>query len=114
MVPSHEEEKRKFEEIAGRMSKLEDVELGKMMSSPGIRYRDKVFAFYHDKKMIFKLGKGFDIASFGIDRFSYLNPFKDKGPMLGWYEIPFEYSGKWEELTKLALGYIREELKNKK
>lgn len=87
-------------------SENSNVTIGKMMSSPGIKYKDKVFVFYYKQQMVFKLGKEFDPPSIGIDNFSLLSPFKTKPPLAGWFEIPAEYEKRWEELSRMALQYI--------
>jgi len=86
--------------------KNDDVSLGKMMSSPGIKYKDKVFAFCYKQQMVFKLGKEFDPPSIGIKNFSLLSPFKTKPPLAGWFEIPSDYEKRWEELARMAMQYI--------
>lgn len=50
-------EEKVFYAIAEKLSgKNKDVILGKMMSSPGIKYKNKIFAFYYHNQMVFKLG----------------------------------------------------------
>ena len=83
-----------------------DVSMGKMMSSPGIKYKNKVFTFYYKHQMVFKLGKDFDPPSIGIINFSLLSPFKTKPPLAGWFEIPSEYEDRWEELARIAMQNI--------
>lgn len=84
-----------FYSIAEKLSMENDnVSLGKMMSSPGIKYKDKVFVFYFKQQMVFKLGKEFDPPSIGINNFSLLNPFKTKPPLAGWFEIPSDYENR--------------------
>ena len=87
-----------------------DVTLGKMMSSPGILYKSKNFAFFHCDEMTFKLGKDFDIESTGVKDWQFLQPFKNKGPMKAWYQIPHSESGHWDALAKLALQFIKDEI----
>jgi hypothetical protein len=100
-----------FRNIAGKLaSENQSIYTGKMMSSPGIKYKNKVFAFYHNKEMIFKLGKQFDPKLLGIEHFQLLSPFKNKPPMAGWFQIPFEYSDKWEELARQALALVSKEI----
>ena len=49
-----------FKSIAVMLaSENSDIVEGKMMSSPGIKYKNKVFAFYYNEKMIFPAGTGF-------------------------------------------------------
>jgi len=84
-----------------------EVTEGKMMSSPAIHYKNKVFAFFSRKhKMVFKLGKGYPLEEqdFGLSEF---NPFKTKKPLAGWYEVDFEYHEKWEKLAHKALELIK-------
>ena len=84
-----------------------EVTEGKMMSSPALHFKGKVFAFFSRKeRMVFKLGKDFPLDSIekSVQEF---NPFKNKGPLTGWYELPFENKNQWEEMTLLALDTIK-------
>ena len=107
------QEDEKFFKLIAEKFELEydDVSQGPMMSSPGIKYLDKVFAFYYKEKMVFKLGKDFNPSNHGIRNFSYLHPFQNKGPMKAWFEIPFSERSHWEKLTDLALNNIKSEVK---
>lgn len=87
-----------------------NVELGKMMSAPGIRYKNKNYAFYHQEAMCFKLGKEFNIDNFNISSWSHLSPFKTKPPLTAWYIISASDLHVWEELTTLAFKFIKEEI----
>ncbi len=99
-----DEEELRFRSIAALLaSENSAVTLGKMMSSPGIQFRGKVFAFYHDKKMVFRLGRDFQPEAWGISQYSLLAPFKTKPPMADWFEIAFEEQHRWEELARYAL-----------
>ena len=84
--------------------------MGKMMSSPGIKYKNKVFAFFYNEEMVFRLGKKYDPLEDSIENFDLLNPFKNKPPLAGWFVIPNEYQKKWEALSKKALKKIQSEL----
>ena len=107
-----QEEEMVFRDIALSLSSdNENVDEGKMMSSPGIRYKNKVFAFYHNKSMIFKLGKGFDIVTTGVNDYKFLNPFKDKPPMKAWFEISAHWVNKWSELAEIAMKNMISEIK---
>lgn len=78
-----------------------------MMSSPAIHWNGKVFAFFsRKKKMVFKLGKNFDITG-SSEPLSEFNPFKNKGPLSGWYELDFEHHEKWAQFTELALHQMK-------
>ncbi|MEM9364232.1 MAG: hypothetical protein AAGA43_16440 [Bacteroidota bacterium] len=79
---------------------------GKMMSSPAILFNKKVFAFFSRKnKMVFKLGTTLPLNS-DVELFEF-NPFKNKGPLTGWYEVDYSDYASWEELAELALRFVR-------
>lgn len=81
-----------------------------MMSSPGIRYIKKVFAFYYHDQMVFRLGKQFKPESVKLKSYTLLNPFKNKPPMSGWFQVPFSQKQLWEKLSYLALENIKQEI----
>ena len=97
----------KFDEIRQKLClQFAEVTEGKMMSSPAIHFNGKVFAFLSKKnKMVFKLGKNTTAPS-GVELLEF-NPFKNKGPLTGWYEVDYSHCTSWEELTRLALGLAR-------
>lgn len=84
-----------------------DVHLGKMMSAPGLKFKDKVFAFHAKEGMGFRLGAAFDPDTFGLKEAAPLNPFKTKGPLKGWFVINTNEIGHWEELAGQALAFTR-------
>lgn len=83
------------------------VSEGPMMSSPGLKFKNKVFAFYYNDEMVFRLGKGYHIEQHGISEFTHLSPFKNKPPMAGWFCIDEKYSQVWETLAYEALEVMR-------
>lgn len=100
-----EKEKFVFDDIVAKLSQSnDDVGEGNMMSSPGIKYKGKVFAFYHNQTLTFKLGKGYNIEGEGVTSYSYLNPFKNKPPMKAWFVIPATEIDKWEKLASIAMN----------
>ncbi len=99
-----------FDLVTAEMLVYEHVDPGKMMNCDGIRYKSKVFAFYWKDQMIFRLGKGYDPATRGITEWEWLNPFKNKPPMKGWYVIPVAYAEHWGDLADLALQVMKKEL----
>jgi len=110
-----EKEEILFNNITEKLSKAHHlVTRGKMMSAPGIRYKNKVFAFYYDGEMIFRLGGDFEPENFGIKKYRLLNPFKNKAPMKNWFQIPFSEKRKWEELARYALDVLSDELNTSK
>jgi hypothetical protein len=84
-----------------------EISTGKMMSSPGIRYKDKVFAFAYRDAMVFRLGRGFDPATLGVREYRLLAPFKTKPPLLDWFEVGPAHRQQWEELARVALERMR-------
>ena len=85
------------------------VSPGKMMSSPAIRYKTKVFAFYHNNEMIFRMGKDFDPSIFKLKKYSILNPFKKKAPLYGWFQVSISEGKKWKKLAIYAYDKIVKE-----
>ena len=109
--PAADAARQTFETIAAAlMEEHPDVALGKMMSSPGITVRGKVFAFFDRGAMVFRLGKGVDPVSFGITSYRPLNPFKNKPPLAGWYSVAAAERPHWERLARAALNRLAAEL----
>ena len=102
---------RRFQAIAARLAaESQDIITAKMMSSPGIRYKEKVFAFFYQGGMVFKLGREFDPATLGLHDYRLLSPYKTKPPLCDWFEIPVTHIERWEVLARLALQRMREQL----
>ncbi len=101
-------EKELFEQISAALIQQDpQVAAGKMMSSPAINFEGKVFAFFSRKNhMVFKMGKGY-IPEF--DEITPFNPFKKKGPLPGWFQIPFERKDLWSVYAEKALNLIKNE-----
>lgn len=97
-----DEVNRIFEDVKGELCGLPDVTEGKMMSSVGIQFKGKNFAFYRDGTMVFKLGRDFDPASEGIHQYELLSPFKSKPPLKDWFVIGNTSSDKWPLLAEIA------------
>lgn len=97
-----------FEEIRTRLVNQEDlVSEGKMMSTQAIKYDGNVFAFISKNgNMVFKFGKDFDPESQDFECIPF-NPFKNKGPLAGWFEVSYSQHELWESLTKEALSIIK-------
>ena len=96
-----------FQRILGKLSQLDrEVAAGNMMSSPGIVRKKKVFAFFWNNEMVFRLGKGFEPD---FKEWRYLNPFKDKPPMKGWFVVPPSQKNRWERLAKAAHAVMQAE-----
>ena len=97
-----------FNTIASQfIEKHDTVAMGKMMSSPAITYKGKVFAFYHKDMMTFKLGEAFEPESLGITEYQHLAPFKKKPPMRAWFSIPYSQHDDWQALAEQALNFIQ-------
>lgn len=99
----------KFMHLVKIFSEMDnDIFLGKMMSAPGLKYKDKVFAFYtKDDAMGFRLGPDFVPKEHGLKYYQPLSPFKTKPPLKEWLIIDNKHSDKWENLTQLSLTYTK-------
>lgn len=96
-----------YEYIRDKICKNDGVAIGKMMSAPAVKYKGKVFTFFHNEQMTFKLGKDFEPAEQGLQGCSYLSPFKNKPPMRAWVIVPWSEKDRWESLAQLALEKIQ-------
>ena len=103
-----EEQKTLFEQIRSQLIEEEKlVTTGKMMSTEAIKYNGSVFAFISKNgNMVFKFGKDFDPESQDFESIPF-NPFKNKGPLAGWFEVSYSQHELWESLTKEALSIIK-------
>lgn len=96
----------KFESICDDLTtRYDGVARGKMMSSPGLKFGGKVFTFFHNDRMVFKLEEGYDIEAHGVVNHSLLNPFKTKPPLRAWFEAPSSEMRFWEDLAEQALRF---------
>jgi hypothetical protein len=103
---------QQFLAIAAQLAaESQEITTGKMMSSPGIRYRNKVLAFFYRETMVFKLGRAFDPGSYGLHDYQLLSPYKTRPPLRDWFEVSATHSDRWEALARLALQRMREELR---
>lgn len=83
------------------------VKIGKMMSSAALKVNDKVFTFYHEGSMGFRLGANFDTQKFEVLTAKPLSPFKTKPPLKGWYMVFETESNQWEILAQMALEFTQ-------
>lgn len=97
-----------FKVITEKYCKFDsDVQVGKMMHSPGLKYRNHVFAFYYKESMGFRLGADFDPVKFGIINAKPLSPFKTKPPLKGWFVIDKAECAQWDFLTEISLEFTK-------
>ena len=99
--------KAQFDRIVGRLIQIQDVTLGKMMTSPALKYRNEVFLFFHNESMTFKLYDPKELEPFGIKEFTFLSPFKSKPPLKNWLIISPDYADQWESLSDHTLEIAR-------
>lgn len=86
-----------------------NISSGKMMHAEAIIYQGNVFAFFSkEKKMVFKLGKAYDTSSDEVELTPF-NPFKNKGPLAGWFELPYTSHKEWLKMAKESLARIKSE-----
>jgi hypothetical protein len=100
-------ERQTFEAIRSELcASRAGVHEGKMMSSDAIKFNGKVFAFFSTKNcMVFKLGKAANLAEFTA-KLDVFNPFKNKGPLAGWYQASFSDKAHWKSLAHTALNLM--------
>lgn len=94
----------KFHSIASSLDKHQGVNLGSMMSSPGIQYNGKNFAFFYKDEMVFRLGRDWNPEDAGITEWHHLSPFKNKPPLYDWFCITAKDSDLWQDLATRALS----------
>ncbi len=104
-----EDQLKLFEKIRRKLVHEEKlVSEGKMMSTEAIKFDGRVFAFISKNgNMVFKFGKEFDPKTQDFDSIPF-NPFKNKGPLTGWFEVSYEQHHLWEFLAKEALSIIKQ------
>lgn len=95
-----------FDAICNDLEVHSGVEKGKMMSSPALKYNGKVFTFYHDRKMCFKLGDPSILEDANLPVI-LLSPFKTKGPLKGWFWVDETNADNWSPLAQKALKIIQ-------
>lgn len=101
-----EEAKRAYESLCEQLCQSDptNIKPGKMMSAPALKYKDKVFIFFSKPEhMVFKLGKDFKPEQNAYSNIAPFNPFKNKGPLAGWFQVPFQSKEHWPELANQAL-----------
>lgn len=81
-------------------------EVGNMMRADALKINGKVFCFFHEQKMTFKLGKGVDLDRPELAEATFLSPFKNKPPMKGWLIIPFSTPEMWRALAEEAMEKV--------
>jgi hypothetical protein len=94
----------KFKSVAESLAQHKGVAMGKMMSSPGIQYNGKNFAFFYRDEMVFKLGREWNPESDGIRECKQLDPFKEKAPLYDWFCISAKDADLWQNLAMKALS----------
>jgi hypothetical protein len=103
-----------FSELAEELSKENpEIKTGKMMSSSGLKYKDKFFCFLYNDKMCFRLGRDFDINSTGVKKYELLNPFKSKPPLKDWFVLEISEKKHWYPLAKSSYEQLKNIAKKK-
>ena len=111
MAEAINKSENRFFEIASMLSgEDKNIISGNMMSSPGIKYKNKVIAFYHREEMIFRVGKDANLVKLGIRKPKFLSPFKSKPPMTGWICLGYGERSKWEKISRVALDVMKSEI----
>ena len=94
--------KQVFEQILLDMTeRYQGVSEGKMMASPALQYKSKIFAFYHSNSMVFKLGRDANLKEkYNVSEYKLLSPFRTKVPMKDWFVISEEHIKKWPQMAE--------------
>ncbi|MEO1049924.1 MAG: hypothetical protein AAFX87_04845 [Bacteroidota bacterium] len=108
-ISENMDEKHYFQQLRNLLClESSTIEAGKMMSSPAITFKGKVFCFLSRKhSMVFKLGQ--ELSDELIACVSPFAPFKTKPPMKVWWESSLDQSGNWEMLSRQALEVVKTE-----
>lgn len=102
------EQHAEFTRICHIMTAMnDDVLPGKMMSSPALSCKGKVFVFFGKGGMGFRLGPQSDPKTLGIAKPQPLSPFKTKPPLKGWWIVNEDEAALWEQLAAKALEFTR-------
>lgn len=105
------ESRQTFDTILAKFTEMySEVSTGKMMRSEAITFRGKVFCFFHEGEMAFKLGKDTDTDRPELNGWRWLSPFKNKPPMKAWYFVPYTSLHAWEQLTEESFQKICQEI----
>jgi len=98
-----------FDQIQNEMqAAYTGVASGNMMRSPALTYKSKVFAFFFNDEMGFKLdAKAADFKEL-YPGSKYLSPFKKKPPLKGWLVVPGTYHNDWNNLALEAYKNLAE------
>ena len=102
-----------FADIANDlMDKHEELKLGEMMNNPGLKCKGRNFAVFlvEQDKVVFRVGKEFDVDAVGLTTWSHFNPSADKPPMTDWVVVEFADKDKWVGLLEQSLTVIRAEI----
>jgi hypothetical protein len=92
-----------FHEIA---SSLPDTKEGKMFGALCIKAANgKAVAMLWNNEMIFKLDTPALQEALSLDGAKPFEPMENR-PMKEWVQLPYSYSGRWQEFAQKALDYV--------
>ena len=82
----------------------------RMLSSPAIEYKGRVFAFCQNGQMIIKFGDSERLAGIGIRATSQYQPFSNRVSFAQWREVPYYYHEDWHTIAEMALHAVKAEV----
>ena len=82
----------------------------RMLSSPAIEYKGRVFAFCQRDQLVIKLEDYEQLAGIGIRATSEYKPFSNRLLFRQWREVPFYYREDWREIAEMALSAVKAEV----
>ncbi len=78
----------------------------KMMGSPCLKVRGKMFAVYWRDAMIFKLAGDAHKNALARKGAQLFDPSEMNRPMKEWVVVPYAHKAKWRAFTESALTYV--------
>lgn len=82
----------------------------RMLSSPAIEYKGRVFAFCQRDRLVIKLDNSEQLAGIGIRATTEYQPFTNRMTFSHWREVPFYYHADWQEIAEMALSAMMAEV----
>ncbi|MDX1479621.1 MAG: hypothetical protein R3301_18040 [Saprospiraceae bacterium] len=82
----------------------------RMLSSPAIEYKGRVFAFCQRGQMVIKLGSDEQLIGLGVRATPGYQPFMNQVVLSQWREVPFYYREDWREIAEMALNAVKAEI----
>jgi hypothetical protein len=90
--------------------KIGQTQQSQLFGKPCFKIGGKAFVCFFQNEMVFKLNGETHSEALSLDGSQLFDPSGKKRPMKEWVQVPYDYSGKWEEYANFALKYVSESL----